>query len=69
MMLYSIPNGRGKKDFPNILDFKVVTFKYSINMFECMYIAESVYEDALETYYKQQIGKIIASLVTSGISG
>ena len=42
-----------------------ITFYSFINIFECMKIAESIYESVVETSYKNLPGKIPTVLVTS----
>ena len=46
-LLNSMPNSWSKKAYVQGFDCKYITFKKSVNMFECMDIAESIYESVL----------------------
>ena len=47
-----LPNGRTKKAYVQGFDCETIHLKKSINMFECMEIAETIHEVVLERSYK-----------------
>ena len=51
----TIPNGWGKQVYVYGFDCENITFKRTVNMFECIYIAEIVYEGVVEPYEKNYI--------------
>ena len=52
ILLNSLPNGRIKKIYVLGFDCETIHFKKSINMFECMEIAETIHEVVSERSYK-----------------
>ena len=52
MFLNSIPNGWSKQAYVQGFGCEYITLKY-LNIFECMEIAESIYEGFVRTCYKK----------------
>ena len=48
-----MPTSWSKHDYVKGFDCESITFKKDVNMFECMKIAESIYEFVVETYHKK----------------
>ena len=53
ILLNSMPNIWSKQEYIQGFYCKSITFNKSVNMFECMEIAESIYEGVIEPSYKQ----------------
>ena len=53
ILFNSTPNGRSKKAYVQSFDCETINFEKSINMFECMEIAETIYEVVLERSHKK----------------
>ena len=49
-----------------VFDCENITFKRTVNMFECIYIAEIVYEGVVEPYENKNPEQLINVLVTAG---
>ena len=62
-----MPNSCSKQAFLQIFDWKSILFKKAVNIFEHMEIAESIYEDLVETSYKNLPGYMPTVLVAAGI--
>ena len=52
ILLNSMPNSWSRQACAQGFDFEYMTFKKSVNMFECMEIDESIYKGVVEPYYK-----------------
>ena len=46
-LLSSMPNRWIKYPYVQVFDFKFINFKASVNIFECMEVAESIFEGIL----------------------
>ena len=53
IVLNSIPNIWAKQAYVQCFDCESIPFKKTVNMFEQMEIAESIYEGVVETSYKK----------------
>ena len=57
ILLNSIPNRWSKKAYVQGFDCESIYFKFFVNTFERMEIAESIYEGVVTTSYKKPLGK------------
>ena len=51
ILLNSTPNSWYKQTYVQGFDFESISFKMSVNIFECMEIAESIYEGVVTPSY------------------
>ena len=65
-LLNSMPNSWIKQAYVQGFDSESITFKNDVDMFECMEIAEPIYEVIVGTSYKKLLDKIPTVLVTEG---
>ena len=66
ILLNSMPNSWIKQAYVQGFYWKSITFKTSVNVFDRMEIAESIYEGVVEPSYKKLLGKMPTVLVISG---
>ena len=59
-----MPNIWSKQAYVKVFDCKYITFKEANNIFECMEIAEYIYEGVVEPSYKNLLGNMPTVLVT-----
>ena len=65
ILLNSMPNSWSIQVFEQGFDCEYITFKKSVNMFERMEIAESIYEGVVEPSFKNLPGQTPTLLITS----
>ena len=58
ILLNSMPNSWSKQAYVKGFDWKSITLKKSVNVFERMDIAEYIYKSVVEYYYKKLLGKM-----------
>ena len=59
-------NSWSKQSYVQLFDCLYITFKKAINIFECMEIAESIYEGGVKPTYLKLFGQIPTMLVKAG---
>ena len=62
-----MPNSWSKQAYVQGFDYKYISFKKYVNMFEKMEISGFIYEGVLEPSYKKPPCQIPTVLVTAGI--
>ena len=66
ILLNSMPNRWSKQAYLQGFDCEYISFKRAVNMFERMYIVESIYKGAVEPFYQNLLGLTPTIMVTSG---
>ena len=66
ILLNSMPNSCSRQAYVKGFDCENISFKNTVNLFECIEINQSIYKDLVEPYYKNPPGEIPTVLVTSG---
>ena len=61
-----MPNSWSKQAYIQGFDCEYITFKKSVNIFERMEIADSIYKGVVEPSYKKLLVKMPYVLVTAG---
>ena len=66
IILKSMSNGWSKQAYVQAFYCETISYKKSVNMFERIEIADTVYEVSVKPSYKKLLDKMITVLVTSG---
>ena len=66
ILLNSMPNSWSKQAYVQGFDWKSINLKQSVNLFERMDIAESMFKGVVEPSYKKILGQIPTVLVIAG---